>query len=656
MNSMIWVLLLSVLFICTISDALGQTPTKAESESYVRSIKISNDGNLVTYLQSDHLNGDVVVIEVSQLSEIGVRETVRQVFGFSGVTHTSFFSDRTLDVSVIGPEPGVGRIFRFELDTGKFVPYSRFDDYLEIGGYGTPENDYNFSTTSFLHLSSKRAFQFDVGTGELVPDMGLGAASLCKLPNKAGSLVLIKDAKGMAWRIKAGEKSAPMTDVLWHLNGSTPRVHTHLVGLDRSACEVFLLTNSVSGTYELHKTDLTTGQTRLVFKEDGRDLVQPLISSNGDVDLVHVSTPKPRALGITEAVKAKLIQLNNLYSQGYWIEARSKNDQFWLVRHGDNLCQPVWSVVDTKAKAVIRTVRHPATNVNGLCIRDSSEFNGFEGVKIGTLFSRANSLTCKNTKCPLLLLIHGGPATEDSLKITRLIVESIRLGYAVLQVNYRGSTGRGLAYVNLDEKNWGTAIPNDLLSAIVNLEKKGYRFGARAAFGESFGGYLALVLATKYASLDCAASYAAPTNLEHFIRFTSSRGIDDLSRRIGNPNDASELKTIKNISPLSFASKGTTPLLLMHGLLDEIVPASETISFVETRAHHNKAVVGIVFDEGTHTLPATSNDKILPSALNTFLDKCRKLQLSKEPFSDSKFRQKNKIKYLDNLQILHEGR
>jgi dipeptidyl aminopeptidase/acylaminoacyl peptidase len=221
-----------------------------------------------------------------------------------------------------------------------------------------------------------------------------------------------------------------------------------------------------------------------------------------------------------------------------------------------------------------------------------------------------------------LLLIHGGPASEDSHKINRFIVETLKLGYPILQVNYRGSTGRGIAHVKLDEKNWGTGIPKDILSTIKFLESSGYKFGPRAAFGESFGGYLAILLATKYESLDCAASYAAPTDFQSFITFTVSRGLNDLLSRIGNPNNELELKQIKKISPLTYAGKTKVPLLLMHGAQDKIVPVSQTNSFFEARKKYRKPVFVVITADGTHELTKANDQQVLPNELRNFLRKC----------------------------------
>jgi hypothetical protein len=364
------------------SESIAKNQHKEEAERYIRSVRISSEGDVISYLQSDRVNGDSLVIEKLLVSAQGIYESNLSLFKIPGVTHTIFFDGRSIDVGLIEPNSMAHRILRFEVFADRVNSNYRLDDYQETGAYAIPQNDYTFSSSTLLHSLSRERFQFDSSSGELKADTGRGLGSLCESVENAGALTLVKEAYGFAWRIVPSVKNAP--NFFWPLGDTEAYVKSYLVGLDRKKCEAYFLSNSNSGTFELSKTNLSTAASRVVFKADGRDLVNPLINASGEVDLVHITTPKPRALGVTAEVKGKLNHIDRLFEDGYWIEARSTNDRFWLIRHGDNLCQPVWSIFDTITNSVVRTQKHPAISVYGLCVRESVELVINEEVKIGS--------------------------------------------------------------------------------------------------------------------------------------------------------------------------------------------------------------------------------------------------------------------------------
>lgn len=181
----------------------------------------------------------------------------------------------------------------------------------------------------------------------------------------------------------------------------------------------------------------------------------------------------------------------------------------------------------------------------------------------------------------LVLLIHGGPWSRDrwSWQLeTQLLVAA---GYAVLQVNFRGSGGLGHDWLMAGRRGWGRVILQDLVRS-VRWARAGEYHGAGpvCAMGSSFGGYAALMLlAEDDALIDCAVARAPVTDLVAQIRHLGLighwRGRAEWVAMVGDPE--SEADRLAEESPLQHVTALTArPLLLGHGLDDKVVPAAQS--------------------------------------------------------------------------------
>ncbi len=177
---------------------------------------------------------------------------------------------------------------------------------------------------------------------------------------------------------------------------------------------------------------------------------------------------------------------------------------------------------------------------------------------------------------PLLLLPHGGPlGVRDHRGYDPLVQLLARAGFALLQVNYRGSLGYGRAFRDAAFGEVGAAIEGDLLSALDQLRSDPRLDLDRVcSVGTSYGGYSALMLAIlRPGQVRCVATYAAPTDL--LLRFVGSDWNDDplqraLQERLyGDP--ATDLARLQARSPLYRYEALTQPLLIGHGLRDRRV-------------------------------------------------------------------------------------
>lgn len=177
-------------------------------------------------------------------------------------------------------------------------------------------------------------------------------------------------------------------------------------------------------------------------------------------------------------------------------------------------------------------------------------------------------------KPPLVILIHGGPTAAASAALDMTIPFFTSRGFAVVDVNYRGSTGFGRAFRRAMYGNWGKVDVEDCLGVVAALVARGdvdpYRVVSR---GGSSGGYTTLALATFTDQLSAAASYYGISNLEMIAKITDKLEAHYAELLLGPHPMASKLFRAR--SPLFHAARIDCPIILFQGTEDPVVPPEQ---------------------------------------------------------------------------------
>ncbi|MBW8880082.1 MAG: S9 family peptidase [Asticcacaulis sp.] len=180
---------------------------------------------------------------------------------------------------------------------------------------------------------------------------------------------------------------------------------------------------------------------------------------------------------------------------------------------------------------------------------------------------------------PLVVLPHGGPAARDDIGFDWQTQVLAAYGYAVLQPNFRGSTGYGEDFTAKGYGEWGRKMQTDLSDGVRWLAAQGTIDPKRVAIlGASYGGYAAMAGATLDPGVyRCAVAIAGVSDLESFIDFQEANSVTSKSSRVlywktqlGDP------KTYDAASPAKQAAKAYCPILLIHGSDDTVVPIDQS--------------------------------------------------------------------------------
>ncbi len=195
-----------------------------------------------------------------------------------------------------------------------------------------------------------------------------------------------------------------------------------------------------------------------------------------------------------------------------------------------------------------------------------------DGLAIRAVLTLPKGVAAKNL--PLILLPHGGPATRDSEDWDWWVQFLAAKGYAVVQPNYRGSTGFGKAHYEAGKQQWGGTMQDDLNDAVTHLAKEGIADPKRVCIvGASYGGYAAMRGAQRDGKLfRCAISFAGVSDLAALARFDSQ----SLYGKEYVSNLKEKAPDFASVSPLRFPEQFTTPILIMHGKNDLRVPVEQS--------------------------------------------------------------------------------
>jgi dipeptidyl aminopeptidase/acylaminoacyl peptidase len=182
---------------------------------------------------------------------------------------------------------------------------------------------------------------------------------------------------------------------------------------------------------------------------------------------------------------------------------------------------------------------------------------------------------------PLVVTPHGGPRARDSKAFDLYTQVLVQQGYAVLQVNYRGSTGRGREFVEELYDDWGGAEQGDVAVGLetVLADREWVDDDRVAVFGGSYGGYSAYWQLVQYPSLyDAGVAWIGLTDLEAMYEETMPHFRTELMEKyLGTPEENPDL--YRERSPITHADNLAAPLFVLHGVNDRRVPVSQARLF-----------------------------------------------------------------------------
>lgn len=231
-----------------------------------------------------------------------------------------------------------------------------------------------------------------------------------------------------------------------------------------------------------------------------------------------------------------------------------------------------------------------------------------------------NVLSSTTTPVPVIVSVHGGPASQERPGFNPLYQYYLSRGYAILAPNVRGSTGYGKSFTQLDDVKKREDSVKDLAYAVEWLKASGGADPKRIAVaGVSYGGYMTLAAITLYPELWAAAiDTVGIANWETFLKETSGYRLRQREVEYGRLDR--DLDFLRSISPLYKADRIKCPLFVIHGKNDPRVPYTEAEQIVAAIKKRGGIVQYKLYDDEGHGISKLKNRLELYPLVADFLD------------------------------------
>lgn len=304
--------------------------------------------------------------------------------------------------------------------------------------------------------------------------------------------------------------------------------------------------------------------------------------------------------------------------------SNNRNEDIFLVRTYSDRSLGAYYLYDLKTDQLKKLHEvSPWINEDDMAIMEPIRYEAADGIEIkGYLTLPPGVKEAKNL--PVVINPHGGPWARDSWGWNPEVQFLASRGYAVLQMNFRGSTGYGRKFWELSFKQWGLSMQSDITAGAEWLIKQGIADPKRIAiYGASYGGYATLAGITFTPDLyACAIDYVGVSNLFTFMQTIPPYWkpyLEMMYEMVGNPNNPSDSVMMRDASPVFHVEKIKTPLFIAQGAKDPRVNKNESDQMVKALLKNGVDVQYLVKENEGHGFRNEENKFEFYSAMEQFL-------------------------------------
>ncbi|WP_293171027.1 S9 family peptidase [Oceanithermus sp.] len=379
-------------------------------------------------------------------------------------------------------------------------------------------------------------------------------------------------------------------------------------------------------TAALVAVDLATGEERLLAEDPRYDL------PNEEGLLFHPRAARPEAVAVMRdrlgwivldpALEPDFERLAELDGDVY-VTSRDQANRVWVVREELDAQSPRYWVYDRSTRELtLLGDAHPALADYTLAPMQPVRYRARDGLEIEAYLTLPPGREPRGL--PTVIFPHGGPWYRDVWGFDPIAQWLANRGFAVLQPNFRGSTGYGKTLLNAGNKEWGRKMQDDLTDGVRWLVEQGIADPERVAImGGSYGGYATLAgLAFTPELYAAGVDIVGPSNLFTLLETVPPYWkpmIALFHTRMGHPERDAEL--LRAASPLFSAEKIQAPLLIGQGANDPRVKRAESLQIVQALKEKGKPVEYVEYPDEGHGFVKAENRLDFFRKAEAFLEK-----------------------------------
>jgi dipeptidyl aminopeptidase/acylaminoacyl peptidase len=408
---------------------------------------------------------------------------------------------------------------------------------------------------------------------------------------------------------------------------------THPVGFDKSGSVVYMVDSRGRNTSAMTAVDLKTDRATILAENPQADVSSVLVHPTEDtIQAVSFNYTRPEWRVLDPSIREDLDYLRTVADGDIAVTSRTLDDGTWTVAYLlDN--SPARSYLyDRKSRKATFLFTNRKTLEDLPLARTYPRIiksrEGLDLVSYLTLppWSDTGGNGRPNRPLPMVLLVHGGPWARDTWGLHPEHQWLANRGYAVLSVNYRGSTGFGKAFINTANREWAGKMHEDLLDAVDWAVQEGIALRDKIAImGGSYGGYAALVGLTFTPDVfACGVDIVGPSNLVTLLSTIPpywEPGIAMFTTRVGDHRTPEGRTFLESRSPLSFVDRIQRPLLIGQGANDPRVKQSEADQVVAAMQSKDIPVTYVLYPDEGHGFARPENRLSFNAVVEAFLSK-----------------------------------
>jgi dipeptidyl aminopeptidase/acylaminoacyl peptidase len=400
---------------------------------------------------------------------------------------------------------------------------------------------------------------------------------------------------------------------------------TQAIEFSADGNELYWLDSRGRDTAAIAAQDLDTGTTRVLAEDRRADFTQLLLDPITERPIAAASIFERTAWKVLDPDYADDFEYLTRQSRGDLTFASVSQDRLsWTIAYQHDDGPMEYFRYDRAARQARRLFSStPAWEDLPFVAMQPVTVRTRDGLELVCYLSRPRDAQPAD-KRPMVLLVHGGPWSRDVWGLYADHQWLADRGYAVLSVNYRGSTGFGKAFVNAANREWAGKMHDDLIDSVDWAIAQKIADPARVAImGTSYGGYSALVGLTftpeKFA---CAVDLVGISNLVTWLNtipahWTTWKPL--LKVRTGDYTTEAGQRFLEERSPLNRADRIVRPLLIGQGANDVRVKAAESEQIVAAMQRHGIPVTYVTYPDEGHGLGRPENRRSFKAVTEAFL-------------------------------------
>jgi dipeptidyl aminopeptidase/acylaminoacyl peptidase len=524
-------------------------------------------------------------------------------------------------------------IYSVDLETGETIDLTPFEKTTGIFVGGS----YRYADEYLIGMNNRDArwhdvWRVNVRTGDrqlveqhdrfsgFVADLDLNLR-LAFEPTSDGGQMVYKRLQSGEWDefFKIEKEDALTTNVLAFTEDGNQFLMLDSSGRDKSA---------------LLRVDFETDDRTIIAENPSADISEVIVNPETNEPLAYsVNHLRKDWYGLTENIEEDLDLLRGTLTGDISVLAQTRDDRLWTVV-SDGAKNPLTYFAFDRSSGDVKKMFTARPDLDGKPLNEMhpvsiTSRDGLELVSYLTLppHADADGDGRPENPVPMVLDVHGGPWARNEYGYTSWSQWLSNRGYAVLNVNYRGSTGFGKGFLNAGDKQWAADMHNDLIDAVDWAISENIAPADKIAIaGGSYGGYATLVgLTFTPETFACGVDIVGPSNLVTLLESIPpywASFLETFAQRVGDPRTEEGQKFLRSRSPLFLSDQIVRPLLIGQGANDPRVKQPESDQIVAAMQGNELPVTYVLYPDEGHGFARPENRESFYAIMEAFLAEC----------------------------------